>query len=184
MSGRSRCDPSPDVLYEYQATRSSEHPRAFLKGFSGFLHTDGYQAYDSVPDVKPVGCWSHARRYFVDAIAVLSPMDKRRTDTQAHKGLAYCNRLFAIERDLYEATPVERFAARQKRSQPALQEMHAWLLEMEAKVLPKSLTGKAIAYCRNQWSKLAGFLQDGRLEISNNPAERAIKPFVIGRLCC
>jgi transposase len=171
----------PIVLYEYKQTHAAEHPRAFLAGFVGYLHVDGYQSYEGLPGVILVGCWAHARRGFVEALSVLSPMQRQSVDTAARKGLAYCDKLFAIERDLQDATPEDRHASRQVRSRPVVEEFHAWLVEMQPLVVAKTPTGKAIQYCLNQWDKLTAFLLDGRLELSNNRAERSIKPFVIGR---
>lgn len=178
---RSGRDGPPIVLYEYQETREGEHPRHFLEGFTGFLQVDGYQGYEALPGVTLVGCWAHARRNFIEALDVLSPMAKKQGGTAAHKGLEYCNKLFALERDLHDVTPQERFAGRGTRTEPVLCEFRTWLEEMSTAVLPKSATGKAVGYCLNQWSKLTAFMLDGRLEISNNRAERSIKPFVIGR---
>jgi transposase len=178
---RSGRDGPPIVLFEYQPTRAAEHPRAFLKGFSGYLHVDGYAGYEGLPGVTLCGCWSHARRKFVEAINVLPAPARKAGSTPAHAGLAFCDALFKIERDLHDATPEERLAVRNVRSREVLDRMRVWLDEMEAKVLPKSALGMAVTYCRNQWSKLLTFLLDGRLEIDNNRSERAIKPFVIGR---
>jgi transposase len=178
---RSGRDGPPIVLFEYQPTRAAEHPRLFLKGFSGYLHVDGYAAYEGLPGVRLCGCWSHARRKFIEAVNVLPAPARKAGSTPAHAGLAFCDALFKIERDLHDATPEERLAVRNVRSREILEKMRVWLEEMEAKVLPKSALGTAVTYCRNQWSKLNTFLQDGRLEIDNNRSERAIKPFVIGR---
>jgi transposase len=178
---RSGRDGPPIVLFEYQPTRAAEHPRRFLKGFSGYLHVDGYAAYEGLPGVTLCGCWSHARRKFWEAVNVLPAPARKTGGTPAHVGLAFCDALFKIERDLHDATPEERLAGRNVRSRAVLDKMRVWLDDMEAKVLPKSALGTAVTYCRNQWSKLLTFLQDGRLEIDNNRSERAIKPFVIGR---
>jgi len=178
---RSGRDGPPIVLYDYQQTRATEHPSRFLEGFAGYLQVDGYQVYENLPGITPVGCWAHARRNFVDALSVLSPLAKAKGGTAAHEGLDYCDKLFAIERDLAEVTQEERYAGRRARSQPILAEFHAWLEKRAIAVLPKSTTGQAIRYCLNQWRKLTTFIVDGRLELSNNRAERGIKPFVIGR---
>ena len=178
---RSGRDGPPIVLFEYQPTRAAEHPRLFLKGFSGYLHVDGYAGYEGLPGVTLSGCWSHARRKFVEAVNVLPAPARKAGGTPAHVGLAFCDSLFKIERDLHDATPEERFAGRNVRSREILDKMRIWLDKMEAQVLPKSALGGAITYCRNQWNKLTTFLLDGRLEIDNNRSERAIKPFVIGR---
>lgn len=173
-------DGPPIVLYEYQRTRGGEHPRDFLAGFRGYLHVDGYPGYHKVAGATLVGCWAHARRKFHEALAAL-PDPKAKTAVAAREGLEFCNRLFAIERDLKDATPEERLKARTEQSRPALDAFSAWLRMQRPRVLPKSLLGQAIAYCLNQWDALVVFLQDGRLELDNNRSERSIKPFVIGR---
>jgi transposase len=178
---RSGRDGPPIVLFEYQPTRAAQHPRAFLQGFCGYLHVDGYVGYDGLPGVRLVGCWAHARRKFLEAINLLPAKERKKGGTIAHQGLAYCNQLFEIERALHDLLPEERLAARQRRSTLVLEQFRAWLNERADQVLPKSKLGEAVTYCRNQWSKLQGFLWDGRLELDNNRSERAIKPFVIGR---
>jgi len=92
------------ILYDYRITRASEHPRRYLSGFKGYLHVDGYAGYNELPDVTLVGCWAHARRKFDEALKAL-PAAQRNAAVAAKEGLEFCNRLFAIERDLREATP-------------------------------------------------------------------------------
>jgi len=167
-------------LFDYKTTRAGKHPKKFLSGFKGYLQVDGYSGYDLLPDVTLVGCWAHARRKFDEALKVL-PADKRASPSTALEGLNFCNQLFAIERELSEATPEERYKARLERSRPVLDVFSAWLKTRSSRVLPQSLLGQAIRYCQSQWSKLETFLLDGRLEIDNNRSERSIKPFVIGR---
>jgi transposase len=168
------------VLYEYQPTRAGEHPKRFLEGFTGYLHTDGYDSYDQVAGVTRVGCWAHARRKFVEAVQAL-PKNVTAEGTVAQQGLNVCNRLYAIERQAEGLTPEQRFVIRQEQSRPVLDAFWVWLQEQKGRMLPKSLTGAAITYCLNQWVRLNAYLLDGRLEIDNNRSERAIKPFVIGR---
>lgn len=170
----------PNILYDYQQTRASKHPRKFLSGFRGYLHVDGYAGYNGLPDVTLVGCWAHARRKFDEALKAL-PDSKQSASVVAKEGLNFCNQLFAIERDGKDLTPSERYTIRLERSRPILDAFSAWLHTQKSRVLPKSALGQAITYCRNQWGKLEAFLQDGRLEIDNNRSERSIKPFVIGR---
>lgn len=171
---------SPAVVYDYQRTRGGEHPRNFLAGFSGYLHVDGYPGYHKVKGVKLVGCWAHARRKYDEAIKS-APPEMNGLGTAAGQGLAYCNQLYAIERDLAEVSPEERFAERQKRSKPVLDAYYVWLKQQRSRTLPKSMLGQAIGYSLNQWEKLTTYLADGRLEMDNNRSERSIKPFVIGR---
>jgi transposase len=171
----------PIRLYEYQLTRSGEHPRKFLAGFAGHLHTDGYSVYKTVPGVRLAGCWAHARRKYTDVIKILPSALQKNGNTPAHAGRNFCNKLFDIERDLMDATPDERYVARQLRSRKVLDEYRAWLDKMVLDTTKESKLGEAIRYSINQWGDLIGFLDDGRLEIDNNRAERAIKPFVVGR---
>jgi transposase len=173
-------DGPPIILYDYQTTRASKHPALFLKGFEGYLHTDGYEGYSLVPKVTLVGCWAHARRYFIDSLKVMPPK-KDNTPTATEEGLAFCNKLFEIERELKDATDRQRYEGRLNKSKPVLDDFKVWLKNRRPKVLPKSPLGKAIQYCLNQWDKLTAFLLDGRLELDNNRSERSIKPFVIGR---
>uniref|UniRef100_UPI0003659479 IS66 family transposase n=1 Tax=Effusibacillus pohliae TaxID=232270 RepID=UPI0003659479 len=168
------------VLYEYQETRGGHHPRNFLSGFRGYLHVDGYSGYHKVAGVTLVGCWAHARRKFDEALKAL-PDGKQKAAVTAREGLDFCNRLFAIERDIKDASPEERFKIRTERSRPVVDAFLAWLRAQKSNVLPKSLLGTAIHYCLNQWEKLEAFLKDGRLELDNNRSERSIKPFVMGR---
>ena len=168
------------ILYEYQPTRSGEHPRKFLAKFRGYLHADGYQGYESLENVTLIGCWAHARRMFHESLQVL-PAGKDPAETTAGEGIAFCNQLFALEREWKDATAEERYEARLKHSRPVLDAFLAWLHSQRSRVLPKSKLGEAIKYCLNQWDKLNAFLKDGRLELDNNRAERSIKPVVIGR---
>jgi len=175
-------DGPPIICYEYQPTRASAHPIAFLKKYRGYLHADGYQVYDSLTWLTLVGCWAHVRRKFTDALKAL-PASARATDkpSPAEEGKRFCDRLFEIERELHDATPIERFTGRLQRSRPVLNAMKCWLERQGETMLPKSAFGHAITYCLNQWEKLTAFLKDGRLELDNNRSERSIKPFVIGR---
>ncbi|WP_414648634.1 IS66 family transposase [Clostridium sp.] len=170
----------PIIMYEYQTTRAGKHPRRFLDGFKGYVHTDGYAGYNDIPNVKIVGCWAHARRYFDESLKAM-PDKSTSSSVAAMEGLKYCNKLFEIERKLVDITDEDRYKQRLEQSKPVLDAFLVWLNIKSKQVLPKSAFGKAIAYCRNQWRKLERFLLDGRLEIDNNRAERSIKPFVIGR---
>jgi transposase len=170
----------PIYLYEYQTTRASKHPQKFLRNFKGYVHSDGYAGYNDIPNVKTVGCWAHARRKFDEALKAM-PEGADTLATPAMEGLNFCNKLFAIEKTLAEETVQNRYQMRQEQQRPVLDAFLAWLQAKKKQVLPKSKFGEAITYCLNQWKKLEAFMLDGRLEISNNRGERAIKPFVIGR---
>lgn len=168
----------PIVLYEYQQDRKAEHAEGFLKGFSGYLHTDGYAGYHRLGgSVKVVGCWAHARRKFDEAIKCL-PKEKQETAV-ANEGLQYCNALFSLEKEFAQLSAQDRYAQRQERAKPVMEALFAWCEGKHAP--PKSGLGKALHYIREQKPYLERYLEDGRLEISNNRAERSIKPFVIDR---
>jgi len=171
---------SPIVLYDYQTTRAGKHPKKFLEGFKGYLNTDGYSGYNDMSGIINVGCWAHARRGFTDALKAMPPK-KDDKPTATEEGLAFCNKLFEIERGLHDVTVEERYEGRLNKSRPILEKFKEWLKYQRPRVTPKSALGKAIQYCLNQWDKLGSFMLDGRLEIDNNRSERSIKPFVIGR---
>jgi len=169
---------TPTVLYEYQETRSSAHPKRFLEGFKGYLHTDGYSAYKTLQkDIRLCGCWAHARRKFNDAVNAAPP--EERTECASLKGLEFCNDLFSLEHEYENLMPEDRRKKRAEQSKPVSDAFFAWAESVPA--LPKSTFGKAIRYALEQKPYLETFYLDGRLEISNNRAERSIKPFVIGR---
>jgi len=151
-----------------------------LDGFKGYLQVDGYAGYNGLTNVTLVGCWAHARRKFDEALKAL-PAKAQSASTVAKEGLDFYNCLFAIDRDLKNATYEERYKTRLARSQPVLDAFWTWLKYHYDRVLPKSAPGQAIRYCLNQWDKLVAFMQDGRLELDNNRSERSIKPFVVGR---
>jgi hypothetical protein len=168
----------PMVLFEYQPDRKAKRPAEFLKGFRGYLHTDGYEAYHSLGDeIVIVGCWAHARRKFDETLKALP--EKDREGSGAERGKRYCDKLFAIERQLADCSPQERHEKRQELAKPVLDEFLSYL--QTSKASTKSSFGRAIHYTLGQWKYLARYLQDGNLEISNNRAERSIKPFVIDR---
>jgi len=168
----------PIVLYEYQPSRKHEHPEAFLKNFKGYLHADGYDGYHALPEnITVVGCWAHLRRKFDEALKIIDK--EKREGTDSLRGKRYCDQLFEIERDLASLMPEERFEKRQEFSRPVMEEFFAWINSLGA--LPKNPLGIARHYALSQRKYLERYLLDGRLEISNNRAERSIKPFVIGR---
>ncbi len=170
----------PIVLYEYQPSRKGAHVEKFLKGFTGYLHADGYQGYHGLPEgIRVVGCWAHARRKFDEALNAIPP-DKRE-GSAALTGLQYCNELFAWEKRLETLNPEERYKQRLREEKPILDALLSWADSLSGSTAPKSALGRALYYLQDQWPYLLRYLEDGRLELSNNRAERSIKPFVIGR---
>ena len=169
----------PIVLYEYTRTRKAEHPEEFLGGFHGYLHADGYSGYHSLPKrFTVVGCLAHARRKFTDALKVL-PAEQRK-DSLPAKALAYFAKLAAWEKKFETLSYEQRYEQRLEREKPVLDALYAWADTLK-NVAPKSALGKALYYLREQKEYLYRYLLDGRLEWTNNRAERSIKPFVIDR---
>jgi len=177
-NGRNAEVQNPIVLYEYQPGRNAKHPEKFLKDFRGYIHADGYEGYHNLgDDITIVGCWAHARRKWDEALKIIP--EKSRSDSNAMRGKRYCDRLFDLERDFIEMKPEDRFAKRQELSRPVMEEFFGWLEKLDA--VPKTPVGTAANYALKQRIYLECYLLDGRLEISNNRAERSVKPFVVSR---
>lgn len=164
------------VIYEYQDSRASACPQAYLKPFKGYLQVDGYVGYDKLP-VTLVGCFAHARRKFVEAKKA-QPKGK---SGKADMALAAIQKLYRIETEIKHKAAAEKHLIRKEKALPLLNRFKDWLDQSAMQVPPKTVLGKAIGYTLRQWPKLIRYLDDGRLSIDNNRAERAIKPFVIGR---
>ena len=166
------------AIFEYTPTRSATGPKRFLDGYRGYLQADAYSGYDQVyasGAIVEVGCWAHTRRYFFEA----QESDPRRC-AQMLKWIAM---LYAIERDATDAQldVVGRVALRRDRAGPILAQMRLWLDEVAQFVLPRSPLGAAVGYARNQWHALTRYLDDGRLGLDNNAAERSLRAIAIGR---
>jgi len=168
----------PIVLYEYQPDRKAKRPAEFLKDFKGYLHTDGYDGYHNLPnEITIVGCWAHVRRKWDEALKILP--EKEREESNTLRGKRYCDRLFELERSFADLAADERHKKRQEFSKPLIEEFFAWLEYLDP--IPKTPIGIAAHYTLSQRKYLQNYILDGRLEISNNRAERSIKPFVIDR---
>lgn len=167
------------VFFDYQPGRDREGPKKCLKDFAGYLQTDGYEAYEWLnaqrDDITLLHCLAHARRYFEKAL----DSDEQR----AGYALSEIQKLYAIERHARQAdlSDQQRYLLRQEQAVPILEELHSWLLEQAAVVLPKSLIGKAIAYSLRRIKSLSLYTTDGRLEIDNNLIENTIRPIALGR---
>ena len=162
-------------FFEYQPDRSGKHPAALLKDFKGCLITDGYAVYEKVPHAIRCGCWAHMRRKWREAM----PQGATTATSKAAVGYEYCNKLFALERKWTNLAPSEREAARQTKAEPLLDAYWAWVEILDP--APGSKLADAVTYAQNQKRYLNAFLEHGEVDISNNPAENAIRPFVIGR---
>ena len=169
------------IIYEYQSGRASHFPEEFLKDFNGYLQTDGYAAYKNIEDAIQVGCLAHGRRKIKEAIQVM----KNKTEgTQiASQIFKTINMIFnedkRIQKNNYDLAMIQK--EREAKLLPLFEQFKAQLIEAQSKILPNSTLGRAITYNLNQFESFKNVLKDPRLELTNNIAERAIKPFVIGR---
>ncbi len=174
---------SPVVLFHYAPSRSQAVPVMLLSDYHHqTIMVDGYEGYQAACDqnqLTRLGCWAHARRKFVEA---------QRTQAKGKTGkpdqaLAYITKLYRIEKSLkaQQATPEQIDQQRQEHAKPILEQLKRWLTKRLGHSPPKSAIGKALHYLDRQWPRLVGYLEDGLYPIDNNRAERAIRPFVIGR---
>lgn len=162
-------------LFEYQPDRSGKRPESFLRGFTGWLITDGYAGYNQVQGVTHCGCWAHARRKWREAM----PDGATVKTSKAAIGFRYCNKLFAEERECVLYKPEYRKEYRQNRELPLLEEYFAWLNTVHPE--KGSKLEEAVRYSINQKEQLCAFLNKAEVPISNNLAENAIRPFTLGR---
>lgn len=178
---------TPLILYDYDPSRSGEVPKRLLEGFKGYLQVDGYEGYNAVcarAGVTRVGCWTHARRKFDEALKGQGKTKKGKPSTKASRarqGLALIRKLYAFEDQAKGMSREERWAFRQEHSKPWCDKIRKWLDESLPLIPPKSLTGKALSYLDTQWPHLIRFLEDGRLRLDTNLVENAIRPFAVGR---
>ena len=166
----------PAVLFRYSPDRKGERPREHLQDFTGILQADGYAGFDRLfaAGLTEAACWAHVRRKFYDIhIADASPL--------AGEALERIGALYGIERAIRGRPPNERRAVRQARAGPLLAAFHAWLHTTLAQVSGKSGLAGAIRYALTRWAALARYLDDGRIEIDNNAAERALRAVALGR---
>lgn len=175
------------VLYEYQSNRAGANAKEYLKDFTGYLHVDGYKGYNAVENVTIVNCFAHLRRKFND-IYVTLPEELKETSNVA-TALKYCNDIYNLDKESYklinkenrELSVKERFEYKQSNVRPLLEEFNTWLNEKSLTAASDTPYGRAIGYAVKQMPQVMNYLKDGRLELDNNRAERAVKPFVIGR---
>ena len=179
----------PAVLYRYTPDRKGEHCRAELARFTGWLHADGYAGFARLyeiegadrstlpvagpPRVAEVACWAHVRRYFFDEMkATDSPIAKEAVER--------IGALFDIERMIKGAEPERRCEVRQRLAKPRIDELAVWLDDKLRRLAGRSDLAGAIRYARRRWPELTRYLDDGRLEISNNAAENQVRPLKLG----
>lgn len=171
------------VLYDYQQTRNTSHPREFLKDFKGVCVTDGYQVYHTLEkereDLTIAGCWAHARRRYDEAVKALPEKDQK--SSLAYLALKQIQAIYREEKRLSELSPEERLNLRQVSVKPLVEAYFAWVKEHIGKVLTKSKTWSGFNYSINQEKYLKAFLYDGEVPMDNNAAEQSIRGFCIGK---
>jgi hypothetical protein len=164
------------VFFRYSPDRKGERPRAHLASFSGVLQADAYAGFDRLygERIREAACWAHVRRKFFDINAALaSPI--------AAEALERIGRLYGIEAEIRARDPEERCAVRQARAGPELKELRSWLEKTVTLLSKKSELAQAIHYALSNWIALTRYRDDGRLEIDNNAAERALRAVALGR---
>ena len=182
-------------MFYYSRDRGGEHPQAHLAKWSGLLQADAYGGYTKLyeADRKPgpileAACWAHARRPFF-ALADIEAAARRKAEGKepppisplALEAVRRIDALFAIERDINGRGAGERHAVRQARSAPLVAAFEAWMREERAKLSRSSDVAKAMDYMLKRWPSFARFLDDGRLCMTNNAAERALRGIALGR---
>jgi transposase len=168
---------APAVLFRYTPDRKGIHPQTHLSRFAGSLHADGYAGFDRLFEtgrIHEYACWAHARRKYFDLFeATNSPIAKQALDR--------IGALYGIESEIRGKPPDERRAVRQARAGPLLDDLRAWLISMTRQLSKKADAAGAIRYTLARWEALCRYRDDGRAEIDNNSAERALRCIALGR---
>lgn len=173
----------PIVLYDWQDSRRSDHPREFLKTFSGTVVTDGYQVYHKLEkereDLKVAGCWIHARRPFADFIKSVGLTAAK--GSIAQEAYDMITEMLRIDNTFDDLPVSDRKKQRQLILSEKVDAYFTWIKQKYTQVTPNGSIGKALAYSINQEKYLRVFLTDGNIPMDNNYAEQAIRPFTLGR---
>ena len=167
---------NPYNVFDFTLNRSREGPKEFLKDYTQVLLADAYGGYNGVVAgnaITRAGCWSHARRKFVEA--------EKSAPEIAREAVALMDALFAVERQAKDISVSERLELRQKQSVSILAELHRKLLIWKDQLLPKHLMADAVNYTLGQWEALTVFTTDGAVPIDNNVSEREMKRIVLNR---
>jgi transposase len=171
----------PVALFFYSRDRSGEHPRRHLSGWTGILQADAYAGFGELYDgrrhpgpITEAACWAHGRRKFF----VLADLKQAPLATEAVRRI---DAIFAIEREFSGAVTEQRLAIRQERVRPLIAELEAWMRAERARLSRHADTAKAIDYMLKRWPAFTRFLDDGRICLTNNAAERALRGIAVGR---
>jgi transposase len=182
----------PAALFYYSRDRSGEHPEKHLSGFAGILQADAYAGYNRLtkPDRSPEPvtealCWAHARRKFFVLADIASKANKGKQgiiiSPLAFEAVKRIDALFDIEREINGMSAEQRLAVRAKRSAPLLTDLEAWMRAERQRLSRHAPVAKAMDYMLKRWPGFARFLEDGRICLTNNAAERALRGIALGR---
>ncbi len=186
---------APAALFHYSRDRSGEHPQAHLVSYSGILQADAFAGYRKLyeADRRPgpiveAGCWAHARRKFF-VLADIAAAARRKAQGKSDvvisplclEAVQRIDALFDIERDINGHTAGQRQTARQVFSTPLVSDLHSWMREQRAKLSRPNHVAQAMDYMLKRWNVFTRFLDDGRICLTNNAAERALRGIALGR---
>ena len=183
----------PAALFYASRDRTREHPERHLAGYAGILQADAYDGYNRLylPDRKPgpiveALCWSHARRKFFELADIAANARRSKTTATPISPIAFeavrrIDGLFDIEREINGLSAAGRLAVRQERGTPLVAALEAWMRAERAKLSRHNAVAKAIDYMLTRWQAFTRFLDDGRICLSNNAAERALRGLALGR---
>jgi transposase len=170
-------DEAPAVWFAYSPDRKAKHPQAHLKDYRGILQADGYAGYEALYQtgkIHEAACWAHVRRKFYDVhVASDSPLAKH--------AIERIGELYVIEQEINGRLPDSRKHHRQTRAGPLLDALHTWFMTTAKQVPKKSDLAGAIHYALSRWKALTRYRDDGRIDIDNNAAERALRAVALGR---
>jgi hypothetical protein len=167
----------PAVWFGYTPDRKGEHPKEHLRPFTGTLQADAYAGFEQIYEggrIQEAACWAHVRRKFYD-------IQVAHKSLVAAEALERIGALYAIEKEIHGRSPEQRREMRNTRSRPLLGSLKQWLEETLVKLSKKSDTAMAVRYALGRWEALMRYCDDGRLEIDNNAAERALRAVALGR---
>ena len=182
----------PAALYYASRDRRQEHPERHLRGFTGILQADAYSGYNGLYDpsrapgaITPALCWSHVRRRFFE-LADIATNARRGKKAPAISPVALeavkrIDALFDIERAINGLSTDERLRVRQEQSRPLVDALETWLREERSRLSRAASVAKPIDYLLRRWNRFTPFLADGRICLTNNAAERALRGFALGR---
>lgn len=168
---------APAVWFAYSPNRRGEHPQAHLKSFAGILQADAYAGFEPLyagGEIVEAACWAHVRRKFFE-------LHQAHASPIATEALQRIGALYAIEAEIRGQLPPRRQAVRAARAGPLLADCQTWLTDTLSTLSRKSALAEAIRYALVRWPALTRYVEDGRIEIDNNAAERALRPVAVGR---